>query len=154
VERIESLFRSDAMKKLMVVLAVGLLVAAENKDDAKKDLDKLQGEWTCVSGERDGENFPEEVAKSLKRTVKGDKSDVTRDGKSVAKTTLVLAAEKKPKTIDMKLEGEDQMLHGIYELDGDTFKLCYAPPGAERPKEFATKAGSGLTLSVWKKVKK
>ena len=34
--------------KLLVVLAVGLLAAAEQKDDAKKDQEKLQGTWAVV----------------------------------------------------------------------------------------------------------
>ena len=42
----------------------------------------------------------------------------------------------------------------IYELDGDTFKLCYAAPGEERPKEFSAKGANGITLAVWKRAKK
>jgi hypothetical protein len=48
----------------------------------------------------------------------------------------------------------DKPVQGIYEVEGDTFKLCYAAPGEARPKEFATKAATGLTLAVWKKAKK
>ena len=142
------------MKRLLPVLAVALLLGAEKKDDAKKDLDKLQGDWTLESGERDGQKIPEEIAKTLKRTVKGNKSKVTRDGETLAEGTMTLDPAKKPKAIDMKLEGMDQVVQGIYELSGDTFKICYGMPGVERPKEFATKAGSGLTLGVWKKAKK
>jgi uncharacterized protein (TIGR03067 family) len=142
--------------KLVTVLAVGLLIAADKPADdaAKKDLESLQGEWTLASGERDGEKFPDEFVKSLKRTVQGNKSVVTRDGQSLAESTVTLDPTKKPKAIDIKLAGGDEMIKGIYELEGDTFKICYAMPGSDRPKEFATKEGSGLTLGVWKKVKK
>jgi len=142
------------MKRLLPVLAVALLLGADKKDDAKKDLDKLQGEWTLVSGEREGQTIPEDIAKSLKRTVKGNKATVTRDGETLAQGTMTLDPAKKPKAIDIKLEGMDQLIHGIYELKDDTFKICYGMPGTERPKEFATTAGSGLTLGVWKKAKK
>jgi uncharacterized protein (TIGR03067 family) len=143
------------MTKLVAILAVGLLLGADDKQaDAKKDQEKLQGDWTLQSGERDGEQFPEEILKALKRNITGDKIVVTRDGETVAKGTFTLDAAQKPKTIDIKPEGADKPVQGIYELEGDTFKLCYAAPGEARPKEFATKAATGLTLAVWKKVKK
>jgi uncharacterized protein (TIGR03067 family) len=106
------------------------------------------------SGERDGEQFPEELVKALKRTITGDKYVITRDGETIAKGTFTLDAGQKPKTIDAKMEGVDKPIQGIYELEGDTLKICNAGPGEARPKEFATKEGSGLTLLVWKKAKK
>jgi uncharacterized protein (TIGR03067 family) len=143
------------MTKLVVILAVGLLLGADDKQaDAKKDQEKLQGDWTMQSGERDGEPFPEEVVKAMKRTVTGDKFVITRDGETLAKGTFTLDASQKPKTIDAKLEGAGLSVQGIYELDGDTLKVCNAGPREARPKEFATKAESGLTLVVWKKAKK
>ena len=45
-------------------------------------------------------------------------------------------------------------MKGIYEIDGDNYKVCFAPPGKDRPKEFSSKGDEGLTLSVWKKAKK
>jgi uncharacterized protein (TIGR03067 family) len=143
------------MTKLVVILAVGLLFGADDKKaDATKDQEKLQGDWTLQSGERDGEAFPEDLVKALKRNITGDKYVVTRDGETLAKGTFTLDAGQKLKTIDIKLEGVDKPVQGIYEVEGDTFKLCYAAPGEARPKEFATKAGTGVTLAVWKKAKK
>ena len=42
---------------------------------------------------------------------------------------------------------------GIYELDGDTLKVCYAHGKKERPKEFKTAPGSGLALVIYKRIK-
>jgi RNA polymerase sigma factor (sigma-70 family) len=42
---------------------------------------------------------------------------------------------------------------GTYELDGDTLRLCLAPPGKERATKLESKPGSGLSLEVWKRVK-
>jgi uncharacterized protein (TIGR03067 family) len=141
--------------RLITITAVALCLAAASPNDAaKKDQEKLQGDWVLVSGERDGEQFPDEAVKSLKRHISGGAFTVTRDGETVTKGTFSLDPSKKPKAIDLKLEGADQAMHGIYEFDGDTCKLCYAMAGGERPKQFATKAGSGVTLAVWKKAKK
>jgi uncharacterized protein (TIGR03067 family) len=139
----------------LMLLAVGLLIAADDKDAAKQDLDKLQGEWTLESGERDGQAIPEEFVKSLKRVIKDNTSVVSRDGEALSKSTFKLDPTKKPKAIDITLEQEkDKPILGIYELDGDTFKICYGQPGGERPKEFSAKAGSGNTNSGWKRAKK
>jgi hypothetical protein len=34
-----------------------------------------------------------------------------------------------------------------------SYRVCFAPPGKPRPREFATKPGSSHTLHVWKRVK-
>ena len=141
--------------RLIVIAAAALCLAADApKDAVKKDQEKLQGDWILASGERDGEQFPDDMVKSLKRFVTGDKFTVNRDDQTVTKGTFTLDPSKKPKAIDLKIEGNDQVIQGIYELDGDTLKLCYAAPGEERPKQFGTKAGSGHALVVWKKAKK
>ena len=139
---------------LLTVLAVGFCLTANAQEATKKDQEKLQGDWTLASGQRDGEEFPEDLVKSLKRTMKNDQFSITRDGADLAKGKYKLDATKKPKVIDITLEGSDSAVRGIYELDGDTFKLCYAAPGEDRPKEFVSKAGTGITLAVWKRVKK
>jgi uncharacterized protein (TIGR03067 family) len=139
---------------LLGLATVALCLAADAPSDAaKKEQELLQGDWTLASGERAGEQIPEDLAKSLKRTIKGDVSTVTRDDQPLAKGTFTLDPTKKPKTIDVKLEG-GEMIKGIYELSGDTFKLCYGAPGGDRPKEFATTADNGFTLAVWKRAKK
>jgi hypothetical protein len=43
---------------------------------------------------------------------------------------------------------------GLYELDGDTWKICSALPGKERPEELTSKEGTGHTLAVWEREKK
>jgi uncharacterized protein (TIGR03067 family) len=42
---------------------------------------------------------------------------------------------------------------GVYELDGDTLRMCLAPPGKKRATKLESKEGSGFSLEVWKRVK-
>jgi uncharacterized protein (TIGR03067 family) len=63
---------------------------------------------------------------------------------------------KTPKTIDYEFtDGHDKnkTYLGIYEIEGDTLKDCFAPPGDERAKEFAAKVGSNHTLITYRRVK-
>ena len=41
----------------------------------------------------------------------------------------------------------------IYEIDGDTLKVCFDPEGKKRPTEFKGESGA-QTLVVYKRVKK
>lgn len=142
-----------------LLFAVGFLVAAdEPKSDAnKKDLERLQGDWAAVSMMRDGEKVPDDDVQSLFRTMKGDQYTVFLFKKAIGKGTFKIDARKKPKTIDLlsaSAAAKDQPILGIYDFDGDAWKVCYANPGKERPADFAAKEGSGHTLAVWEREKK
>jgi len=142
----------------LLVLTAGLLVAAEDaKDDAaKKDLKKMEGSWVLSSGVDNGKKASDTKLKDSRLTFEEDKHTVKVDGKTY-KGTHTLDATKKPKTIDvMDTEGpfKGKTVLGIYELDGDEFKICYAAPGKDRPKDFSAKAGTGHHSHVWKREKK
>jgi uncharacterized protein (TIGR03067 family) len=144
---------------LLLFLAVGLLIAADdNKDDAaKKDVEKLQGEWMMNSHEYNGEKLADDLVKNYKRTVKNDHFAVDMADKTVVEGTFTLDASKKPRTIDITLESGDQKgkkMLGIYEIDGDTYKVCLAAPEVERPTDFVSKPDSSHALTTWKRVKK
>ena len=139
------------------VVLVGLVGAQPPADAVKKDLALLEGEWAMVSGERDGQALPEEYVKTGKRVAKDGVSTVTIGDMVLMKSKFTIDPAKTPKAIDfVGLEGPTagQKLHGIYELDGDTVRFCFAPADKDRPTDFTTKEGSGRTLSVWKRAKK
>ena len=143
------------MRMIVGVVAVVWLVGADAPADAvKKDMALFAGEWSMVSGERDGEAIPEMYLKSGKRVFKDGEVTVTLGDMLLMKAKVTLDPAAKPKTIDYDvsdgvLKGKKQL--GIYEIDGDTVKFCFVAPDKERPTDFTTKAGSGRSSSVWKK---
>jgi uncharacterized protein (TIGR03067 family) len=143
-------------KYALLIAIVGLVIGADNKEDAAKtDLKRLEGDWVMVSGEQEGEKLPEQMIKESRVTMKGNTHTV-KLGDETIKGTHKLDPTKKPKTIDVRHEGasNDQPLLGIYELKGDEFKVCFAAPGKERPTEFTSKSGTGQFLHIWKRQKK
>jgi len=136
----------------LVVLAAGFLVAAdEPKDDAvKKEWKALQGNWTVVSIEVNGTKVPEDKIGGREAAFKGDQYSI-HDFRLVVK----IDPTKKPKTMDMDGKdgnGKPLSMTGIYELSGDTLKICFAKPGTkERPVQFKTRPKTGESLIVYKR---
>ena len=146
------------MRTFVVVIAVLALVGADDAPDAvKRDMTLLEGEWSMVSGELSGMTIPKEMVKGGKRVAKDGETTITFNGRINFKAKFTIDPTKKPKTIDyLMTEGPTKgMTHlGIYELDKDTVKFCFAAPGRERPTDFTAKEGSQQTFSIWKRNKK
>jgi len=145
------------MRVVGIALVLLALAGSGVAQDAKKEMAQLEGEWTMVSGEIDGQSMPEEMRKTARRVVKDGETTVTIGDRLFMKAKFTVDPAKKPKTIDYTMTGgptEGKTQLGIYELDGDTVKFCFSAPGKDRPTDFTTKEGSGRTLSVWKRAKK
>jgi uncharacterized protein (TIGR03067 family) len=139
---------------LGAALTIG--TAAAQDDVVKKELKKLQGTWATVSIEAAGEKVTDkDKIKTWKLTTKGDKYTL-KVGDEMVQGTIEINPTKKPKTIDVKPDSgsnKGKTLLGIYELKGDNLKICLAPPGKDRPREFASEAGTAHQLVVYKREK-
>jgi uncharacterized protein (TIGR03067 family) len=146
------------MRGFLIVLSLAMLAGLVHAADeaAKKDQERMQGEWIMVSGESQGQPFPDRFVKSAKRVVEGDTYTVTaetEDGPYSVKARFKLDPTHKPGHIDAttSADGGESKLVGIYEFKGDELHICMATAEAGRPKEFSSSQG---TLVIWKKVKK
>lgn len=141
------------------VVGLSLLRAGDDaKEEAiKKERKQYAGTWRVVSLEVNGNKAPDEDAKKIVVVNQEDGSwSIQVDGKEIAKGTSTIDPAKKPKTIDLTTtEGQDagKTALGIYELDKDSRKVCYAQPGKDRPTELASKEGSGHVLVTLKREK-
>jgi uncharacterized protein (TIGR03067 family) len=145
-------------KALGVIVLLALAAVARPQDDAaKKDLKQMEGTWAVVLEEMDGKKATEENKKAdVKLTVKDGKYTVHFGEKQVATGEIKLDAGKTPRQIDaVAADGEfkGKAMPGIYEVKGDTMRVCFAQPGQERPTEFRTKEGSGQMLLSYKRIK-
>ena len=143
------------MNALLFTLLAGL--PAADADDAKKDLAKLQGNWTAVSIKYNGQEFAEKL--KLKFVFKNDQVTIEGDDevkKEYPKVTLKIDPSTTPHCLDLiVLAGvqKDAAMEGIYEIKGDELRICVKVFGKERPGEFASADGSSIALVVLKREK-
>lgn len=150
--------------RITSILAVLLLVAvigrveAEEKDtreeDARKDLQLMQGTWQLDSHES---NDKAKVDIKNRTLFIGSELYLVRDGNKVVQVgTLRLSLGRTPKRVDVVvrkgLHADNTML-GIYEVKGDTLKICIDPEGEGRPSKFVAKTETSQFVAVYKRVK-
>ena len=146
--------------QLLVITGLGLLLVACNRQQPaaapKTDLDRFQGTWYLVSAMKDGNVLPEDKVKQMTIVIKGDTfrfpgladDDTSREG------TIKLDENKTPKEMDTISTKKDVIMLGIYRMDDNGYKVCFAPAGKPRPTDFASQPGSGNILQSWGREKK
>jgi len=114
----------------------------------KQDLDRLQGAWAIVGLEMDGQ--PTDLIGDARIVIESNRFTSTGMGDEYA-GTLELDSSASPARIDMKFDSGPEKGNsnlGIYELDGDSWKICLATRGAVRPAKFASPPDSGIALET------
>ena len=130
---------------------------ADDKADLEKELKNFQGNWNIESSVTGGTEISADQLKGFILIFEGDKHTLKFGDKVFQVGTLKLDPSKSPKTVDVTMtEGPDKgtTMLGIYEIDGDTLRVCFDPQGKKRPTEFKSAAGSQNFVNVHKRVKK
>lgn len=136
----------------LLVLIGSMATAAENRPTG--DLAKLQGRWETMAGAK------RKLAVTLE--VDGSRANIritTPQGKIIKVQGEIKIDEKvQPHSLDwIKFNGYDDQefpeIPAIYELKGDTFKVCNGGPNNSRPTEFKPGDGVLADLLEFKRVK-
>jgi uncharacterized protein (TIGR03067 family) len=154
-------FESDLKEKLTLYLVSGrrTLVWQGSAYSSMFDEDHalLQGTWVAVGGEQDGDKLSEEALQQMKGCTFAGKTFALGSGDDSDRGTFATDWSARPKTINVAFtegprKGQKQL--GIYELNGDTLKVCWPLDGKTRPTNFTTKPGSNRTLVIWQRQEK
>jgi len=149
------------MIRFLAVTALALGLSAVTADDqgakdAKVELERFTGTWQGVSVVRDGKAVPKPEAEAIRLMVAGEKYTLT-EGKETIEGTHKLDPTKKPKQIDAvrtKGPNKGETLRGVYQMNEDSFVVCFAAPGKDRPTELKAEGGPGLRVLSFKREKK
>jgi uncharacterized protein (TIGR03067 family) len=92
------------MRAMAVLIGVLFLGDAYGDDSAvKKEMAQLEGAWSMVSGEANGQSLPEESVKDGKRVAKDGVTTITIGGEVFAKAKFSIDPSKKPKAIEYSM---------------------------------------------------
>ncbi|MCI0457854.1 MAG: TIGR03067 domain-containing protein [Gemmataceae bacterium] len=143
------------MRYVVGLVAVGLLAGSGLAQDeaTKKEMKLLEGTWTVESAVRDGEDHLKRI-KDDRVVIEGDRFTIKhKQQQREEKTTFKVDPSKTPRTMDLTSADGNKSILAIYELKGDTLKICFGRDGKERPTEFTSEAGSRRMLIVLKRAK-
>jgi uncharacterized protein (TIGR03067 family) len=145
------------MKRTFVFALVACFpfAAGMQVDDKGDDAKRVEGTWQLKEAELAGQKWPEDVVKTIQLKITGDKYTLQSNEKPDA-GTFKLDPDKQPKQIT--ITGTDGPNKGktfpaIYEITGDTLKVCYDLSGQAHPREFKTAPGTQLFLATYKRRK-
>jgi uncharacterized protein (TIGR03067 family) len=145
---------------LLIVGALFRTIASAEdakEDGIKADRSRIAGHWQAVALEVNGNKVMEEDAKKIV-VINGLDGTWTlfSEGNLISKGTSTIDPVKAPKAIDFTATdsgGKEDKYLGIYELDDNTRRLCFAPARRDRPTEFSSTPGSDLILVTFKRIK-
>ncbi len=139
------------MRSLLFMPIFFLVGAAAPLPPVSDDAKLIQGTWTVVSFDVGKEGISPD-RKPTELVVKDDMLTVksaTRDEGG----TIKLNKTKKPKELDLTIKEGDKTVpvFFIYELDGNSLKLCWRKPGGARPTAFTADGTDGYMVLKRKK---
>lgn len=143
------------MKHIFCIgLAVAISLSALAADSAG-DAKAVEGNWKPVKAELAGQPMAEAVMKSISLKLEDGKYEAFV-GESPDWGTYTLDAAASPK--EMTITGTNgpnagKTFPAIYEVKGDTLRICYDLSGVKRPTEFKSVAGTKLYLVTYHRKK-
>ncbi len=110
------------------------------------------GVWKLVSCEGEGKKVPEEILKgeTVRWTITATTIAWTAGKDDEGKDKYTLDPTTNPKAIDLT-DNDGHHAPGIYSLCGDNLKVCIDEGSDGRPRVFATKPDTRLSVWVFKR---
>lgn len=143
--------RDEAEAPSTVAAAVD---AADFAVETSPTLSRLEGTWIPVRLVTGGEEMRADWLPFGSRTGTGNEAKVVFGGQVMLHVKMRIDASVLPIAVDyLHLHGRDKgkVSKGLMQWEGDDVCFLIAAPGLDRPKEFSSAGGPGLTLSQWKR---
>jgi uncharacterized protein (TIGR03067 family) len=138
---------------LLLTFAAGCAALHSNSNRDSR----LYGDWICVSGTIDGKPLPDATVQELRLAITQTRYITEKGNETLFNSTYRVDRTKSPARIFMlgnegALTGKEAQ--GIYEISGETLRICYAMPGEAAPSTFDSKPGSKAHFVLWRPAKK
>jgi uncharacterized protein (TIGR03067 family) len=117
-------------------------------------LQQLQGQWEPLEVVTSGTPMQAAWLPFGQRTHTGVETKVVFGGQTQVHARVRFSEPSSPMEVDyynLIGKAKGSVSRGLFRWDGDEAVFCIAAPGAPRPSDFSCDAGSGRTLSRWKR---
>lgn len=137
--------------RILLALLTGLLIGADAPTD---DLARLQGTWTTIRVESEGEHA---TTFDDKMVIRGDRFHTS--GSLIVEGTIRYnptspGASYEKETHRVGGKENRRRYVGLCALEGDRLRECLALPGAEPPKGLSNTEGGRHIADVWKRAER
>ncbi len=107
---------------------------------------RIMGRWQVLARESGGESL-DMTDRDFSITFGADRYRLVINGRTRQDGTFTLDPKRQPHRIDWtaRVDGKEHRVLGLYELRGETLKLCMADAGEARPVKLST-AGLGYVV--------
>jgi len=143
------------MKYLITILLPLFASLSLFASDQTNDLKDIQGTWLPTKAEIGGQPMTNDFLKTTVLKMDNGKYEVTVAGQP-DKGAYTIDPTAKPKTLDITgTEGPNlgKKIPAIYELHGNTLRICYGLGGSPRPTEFKSPPGTPCFLVTYQRKK-
>jgi uncharacterized protein (TIGR03067 family) len=133
----------------------GIAAAQTAAERLKREEEKLAGSWRVTAVHVNGMILPAKQVPDLQLTFKNGQFTARLGKDKPQEGTYKLDPSKNPRTIDLdRTSGPDQGKKqvSIYELTGNTLRICACEAGSDRPTDFDTNDKPGYTVLILKRV--
>jgi uncharacterized protein (TIGR03067 family) len=137
----------------LVALTTFFALATARTAPAQGPADAIKGIWSVDSLTFNGVKIPDDPTAGAQLTAYDGSQYVQRKGLTIVEEgSYEVDASKTPGAIDLIIKkgpdaGKRQL--GIYQVDGDTLRVCLAEPGSKkRPRSFDASAGHLLVVNT------
>jgi uncharacterized protein (TIGR03067 family) len=144
--------------KLLLLLSISYFAFTPLKNHmSEEEWKMIEGTWIPVTAELGGQKLPDDFLKDTKLVLSAGR--YTYHTQQLDQGTYKLIPTKEPKALKAMdvtgVEGPNKgrTLLAIYELAGDTMRICYDLDGKLRPDAFTTRAGTQQLLIIYKRAK-
>ena len=141
---------------LGLVLALVVLMGMNDEDASTKEYARLEGVWRFGVVEVEGVKQPDAPFETNKLIVSKGGRYLIVQGQRMTRGVIKLGPTETPKHYDVSITNgprKGQTALGVYEIDGDSFKVCLPFRSKERPAALVSKPGSGCLFYVFKREK-
>jgi uncharacterized protein (TIGR03067 family) len=137
---------------LLMALSISVISAVPSLAADEADAKAIQGNWEIVSAEIGGELFPVEAFNEVQLVLKEGTYKLAID-EGIYKL-LDADGKKGIDVIGEKGPNKGKTIPAIYEIKGDSMKICYDLAGKTRPSKLETEKGTRQFLATYKRVVK